>query len=111
MSWIRTAVSLIGFGFTIVPFFQRMEDLPGANPARHPFVAQYVGLALISCGILTLVISIWQYEWTVRYLQSGCFAAVAGLREGRMRTPTVSVAVLLILIGVFAFVAVPLRLL
>ena len=111
MSWIRTAVSLIGFGFTIVQFFQRMEDLPGANPARHPFAAQYVGLALISCGILALVISIWQYQWTVRYLQSGSFAAVAGLREGGMRTPTVSVAVLLILIGVFAFVAVLLRLL
>ena len=36
MSWIRTAVSLIGFGFTIVQFFERMQDIPGANPMRHP---------------------------------------------------------------------------
>ena len=32
MSWIRTAVSLIGFGFTIVEFFRRMEELPGTQP-------------------------------------------------------------------------------
>ena len=33
MSWIRTAVSLIGFGFTIVQFFERMQELPGV--IRH----------------------------------------------------------------------------
>ncbi len=36
MSWIRTAVSLIGFGFTNVQFFQRMQELPGVTPALHP---------------------------------------------------------------------------
>ena len=110
MSWIRTAVSLIGFGFTIVEFFRRIEELPGINPARHPAAPQCIGLALIACGILALVISIWQYQWTVRYLQSGSFAAIAGLREGGMQTPTIAVAVLLIVIGVFAFLAVLLRL-
>ena len=110
MSWIRTAVSLIGFGFTIVQFFRRMEELPGVDPARHPAAPQYIGLALISCGVLALVISIWQYQWTVRYLQSGSFAAIAGLKEGRLQTPTIAVAVILILIGVFAFLAVLLRL-
>ena len=46
----------------------------------------YLGLALISCGILALVISIWQYQWTARYLRSGSFARVAGLKEG-MQSP------------------------
>lgn len=110
MSWVRTAISLIGFGFTIVQFFQRMDELPGVTPARHPAAAQYIGLALIACGVLALVISIWQYQWTVSYLRSGSFAAIAGLRESGMQTPTIAVAVLLILIGVFAFLAVLLRL-
>jgi putative membrane protein len=62
MSWIRTAVSLIGFGFTIVQFFERMQELPGVNPALHPSAPRYLGLALISCGIMALVISVWQYH-------------------------------------------------
>jgi putative membrane protein len=103
-------VSLIGFGFTIVQFFQRMEDLPGVNPARHPAAPQYIGLALISRGVLALIISTWQYQWTVSYLHSGSFAAIAGLKEGGLQTPTIAVVVILILIGVFTFLAVLLRL-
>ena len=109
MSWIRTAVALIGFGFTIVQFFARMQDLPGVTAARHPAAPQFLGLALISCGILALLISIWQYHWTIRYLWSGSFAAIAGLREGGMQTPVVAIAVLLVFIGLFAFFAVLLR--
>src|SRR5579863_9595443 len=87
MSWIRTAVSLIGFGFTIVQFFVRMQDIPGGNPARHPAAPYYMGLALIFCGVLGLVISIWQYQWTIRYLWSGSFAPLAGMTEEVRNTP------------------------
>ncbi len=64
MAWLRTAVSLIGFGFAIVQFFEHMQRMPGVRPAEHPHAAQYMGLALISCGVLALVISVWQY-WPV----------------------------------------------
>ena len=43
MAWLRTAVSLIGFGFTIVQFLERMQELPGANPAVHPAAPRYLG--------------------------------------------------------------------
>jgi putative membrane protein len=105
MSWIRTAVSLIGFGFAIVQFFQRIEQMSGAQAAYFPNAPKYLGLALISCGVLALLISIWQYQWTTRYLRSGSFARVAGLKEG-MQSPVLAVAVLLTLIGLFAFGAV-----
>ena len=109
MSWIRTAVSLIGFGFTIVQFFQRMQELPGVNPALHPTAPRYLGLALIVCGIAALVISVWQYHWTIRYLWSGSFAQLAGMKNEGMQTPLYAVTFALILIGVFAFGAVLLR--
>jgi putative membrane protein len=32
MSWVRTATALIGFGFTIVQFFDRMQQMPGSLP-------------------------------------------------------------------------------
>jgi putative membrane protein len=109
MSWVRTAVSLIGFGFAIVQFFERMDQMPGVQRSLFPNAPMYLGLALISCGILALVISIWQYQWIARYLRSGSFARVAGLKEG-MQSPVLAVAVLLTLIGLFAFAAVLLHL-
>ena len=110
MSWVRTAVSLIGFGFAIVQFFERLQQMPGALPALHPEAPRYLGLALIACGILALVVSIWQYWWTINYLWGGSFAAIAGMtREGK-QSPLMAVAVLLICIGLFAFFAVLLRL-
>ena len=110
MSWIRTAVSLIGFGFTIVQFFERLADLPGVKPAVHPAAPRYLGLALIACGIVALVISVWQYHWTIRYLWSGSFAQLAGMKSEGMQTPLYAVTSALILIGMFAFGAVLLRL-
>ena len=92
MSWIRTATALIGFGFAIEQFFDRLGQMPGARPAVYPDAARDLGLALISCGVLSLLIS------------------VAGLtREGK-HTPVIAVAILLIGIGVFTFFAVLLRL-
>ena len=115
MSWLRTAVSLIGFGFAIVQFFERLQLMSGALPANLPTAPKYLGLALILCGVLALLISIWQYWWTVRYLRSGAFASIAGM-EGMpsstitLQSPVVAVAVLLVCIGLFAFFAVLLRL-
>jgi putative membrane protein len=109
MSWIRTAVSLIGFGFTIVQFFERMQDIPGTNGMHHPAAPYYLGLALIFCGVLGLIISIWQYQWTIRYLWSGSFAQLAGMTKEGRQTPVIAIAVLLVLIGLFAFFAVLLR--
>lgn len=109
MSWIRTAAALIGFGFAIVQFFERLQQMPGTQAALIPTAPKYLGLALISCGVVALVIAIRQYNWTVRYLRSGSFAKVAGLKEG-MQSPVIAVAVLLTLIGLFALSAVLLRL-
>ena len=110
MSWIRTAVALIGFGFAIVQFFERLQQMPGVRPAAYPNAPRDLGLALIACGVLALLIAVWQYLWGIRYLWSGTFAPIAGLtREGK-HTPVIVVALILIGIGVFAFFAVLLRL-
>jgi putative membrane protein len=110
MSWLRTAVALIGFGFAIVQYFNHLQEIPGVRPAYLPTAPEYLGLALIACGILALVVSIWQYWWTVRYLWGGSFAPLAGLTKEGMQSPVIAVAILLIGIGLFAFFAVLLRL-
>src|SRR5271170_3330562 len=110
MSWLRTATALIGFGFAIVQYFNHLQDIPRARPAYLPTAPEYLGLALISCGILALVVSLWQYWWTVRYLWGGSFAPLAGMTKERMHSPVVAIAILLICIGLFAFFAVLFRL-
>ena len=110
MSWQRTAVALIGFGFAIVQYFIHLQQLPGTQPAYLPTAPKYLGLALISCGILALVISLWQYRWTVRYLWGEPYTPIAGATKEGKQTPVVAVAVVLIGIGLFAFFAVLLRL-
>lgn len=110
MSWQRTATALIGFGFAIVQYLEHLQQLPGARSAYLPDAPQFLGLALISCGILSLVISLWQYWWTVRYLWGGSFAPIAGMTKEAKQSPVIAVAILLIGIGLFAFFAVLLRL-
>ncbi len=110
MSWMRTATALIGFGFAIVQYLDRLQQVPGASSAYLPKAPQYLGLALIAAGVLGLLLSIWQYRWILRYLESGSFAAIAGMKDEKMRSAASAIAVLLIGIGLFAFFAVLLRL-
>jgi len=110
MSWLRTAVALIGFGFAIVQYLEHLEETPGARAAYLPHAPRYLGLALIACGILALVIAIWQYFWTVRYMWGEPYTPLAGLTKEGKQSPVLAVAAVLILIGLFAFFAVLLRL-
>ena len=110
MSELRTAISLIGFGFALVQYLNHLQQIPGARSAYLPTAPEFLGLALISCGVLALVISIWQYWWTVRYMWGEPFAPLAGLTKEGMQSPVLAVAILLIFIGLFAFGAVLWRL-
>lgn len=114
MAWVRTSVALIGFGFTIVQFFQRLGDMEGVAPAARPQAPRHMGLALIGAGVLTLLISGWQYRRVVHYLWSSGFKPLAGIESENMapviaQTPLMAVVIAIILIGLFAFGSVLLR--
>jgi putative membrane protein len=110
LAWIHTAVTMIGFGFAIVQFFDHLHELPGVRTALLPNAPWLLGLALIFCGVLVLVTALWNYRWMRRYLKSGEFAPIAGLLDKRMHAPVYTVAIILTLIGIFAFFAVLLHL-
>jgi putative membrane protein len=110
MAWQRTAVALIGFGFAIVQYLSHLQQTPGTRPPYFTDAPRYLGLALISCGVLALIISLWQYWWAIRYLWGEPFTPIAGVTKEGMQTPVVAVAIILIGIGLFAFFAVLFRL-
>ena len=109
MSWIRTATALIGFGFTIVQFLEHLNHMEGVAPAHHPQAPRYLGLMLIGAGVVGTIIALWEYHKLVRYLWRGDFAPVAGIEDGPVHTMTPGVAIIILLIGLFAFFAVLLR--
>jgi putative membrane protein len=114
MSWIRTAVALIGFGFTIVQFFERLQDMENVTAALRPQAPRYLGLALIGSGVIVLLISLWQYARVVRYLWHEPFRELAGMFTRRMKpvaeqTPVFTVTIVLLAIGLFAFFSVLFR--
>ena len=78
MAWVRTGASLIGFGFTIVQFFDRMGELRDARRPRFPNTPRYLGLMLIFCGVAALIVSALQYRSEVKDLSRGDFALIAG---------------------------------
>jgi putative membrane protein len=111
MAWMRTSVALIGFGFTIVQFFQRLNSMEGVAEARRPQAPRTLGLALIGCGILALLISAQQYRRIVKYLWSDQFKVLAGLESKDMapiiaQSPAMAVVLAILFIGIFAFGAV-----
>lgn len=108
MSWVRTSVALIGFGFTIVQFFERLPALSG-RPAVLPDAPRYLGLALIAAGVLALLVSGAQYRRILAYLWSQEFAPIAGWEKGVVHTPLYLITIAIIFIGLFAFGAVLLR--
>lgn len=104
MASVRTAVSLIGFGFTVAQFFQRMRG----ESAEHFGVElpRNLGLVLILAGVLSLALATWQYRMAMGYLRSDEFGAIAGAELARKRslhTSTYLSALAVMLIGVAAF--------
>ena len=109
MSWLRTSVALIGFGFTIVQFLERLPKLRETG-AIFPEAPRYLGMALIGAGIIALLVSAHQYRQMLGYLWGRDFEPIAGtMKPTPIQTPLYLITIAMILIGLFAFGAVLLR--
>jgi putative membrane protein len=95
MAWIRTCLAMISFGFTI----GKLEDILASAKVNMGFgrTADISGVAyfLVSLGTLALILAAVQYRFEVAALTP----------YGFKRRPSLAlvIAVLLSLLGVFAF--------
>lgn len=98
MAWVRTAVSLIGFGFSIPKFFgfvaetEHLKGAPGISP-------RILGVLLIALGTLGLAGGVWQHIELISRV------APTGRRRDRLSVALVT-AVVLGLAGVLAIINV-----
>lgn len=98
MAWIRTSISLIGFGFTIYRFFQYLAESENLLLQSRPNAARNLGLALITLGTLALIVAAIQHR---------AFLNEMGVKKGKhLWSLSFIVAILMMLIGVLAFVGV-----
>jgi putative membrane protein len=109
LAWIRTSIALIGFGFTIVQFFQRLQGMVPETQRVRPTAPRDLGLALIAAGLGCLIVATAQYRWGLAYLWRPQFQDIAGIDARQRRTPALFAALVLMLIGIAALVSVFVR--
>ncbi len=97
MAWIRTSLSLIGFGFTANKVLGVLEAGKSASPLHSTLVFALSFIALGTFGLLGAVI---QYSRMLKQLQVRAFIYLVP------RSLTGTVAILLVVIGLFTFIAV-----
>lgn len=101
MAWIRTALSMIGFGFTIYKFLEALIS-EGAHITIKANSPRLLGLYLIGLGTLSMVLAILQYLNTLKIIKKHVDFTT-------FRYPIV-VAILICLLGIFLFVALSVKL-
>jgi len=101
MAWIRTAISLIGFGFAIAKSYEyiQMDEMEKAGRFIDQIHAPlWFGMSFIVLGMLCILGGVIQYVKVVKQLQSGQFT------YGEPRPLAKIVALILLIIGIFALI-------
>jgi inner membrane protein YidH len=99
MSWIRTATSLITFGFSIYKFFQL--DNPG-NPRANVWIGpRSFAMSLVIIGLGSLALATWEYRGNMRVLRAQYLKAPSSLSG--------FVAALISFLGIIALLAMLFR--
>ena len=100
MAWIRTALSLIGFGFGIGKLSDYLDAAGLHTRLDVPHSSMIFGASFIVLGILGLLAAIVQHARILKRLSQPEFAYNA------MRPIAMTVASLLMLIGLFGLIAI-----
>lgn len=75
LSWIRTGIGIMVFGFVIVKFSLFVNQLPASlfqesSIPKNGFTI-ILGISLVLIGALTIVLSYWKYRQMHKLLQEG----------------------------------------
>lgn len=73
LAWIRTGLSLMGFGFVVARFGLFLRELvaarSGTEVSHHPRLSLFVGVALVVLGVIVNGAAAVRHRGTVRRLQ------------------------------------------
>lgn len=103
MAWIRTCLSLIGFGFGIAKFRDILVDAGLRQSHESVHSTLIFGLSFITLGVLGLLAAVVQHWRILQHIKNENFQ-YAGFRPLVMIT-----AIGLLLIGIFGFISIVTR--
>ena len=95
MAWIRTALSMLSFGFTIYKILEAYQE---ATRELNPHLPRNAGLFLVGMGVGSLLLGIYEHRSTLRSLHH--------VDNFQLRRPAFIVASLLAMAGIGLFVAI-----
>ena len=99
LAWVRTATSLITFGFSVYKFFQIVRT--DGEQKAHLIGARQFGILLVSIGLASLALATVEYRQNIRRLGAEY--------QARPRSLAVIVAALISLLGVIAMILIVFR--
>lgn len=75
LSWIRTGIEIMVFGFVIVKFSLFANQLPAtffqdSNIPKNGFTI-LIGICMVFSGAFTILLAYWKYKQTYKLLQQG----------------------------------------
>jgi putative membrane protein len=99
MSWIRTALSMLSFGFTIYKFLESLAQQGHLARSESP---QRVGLGLCAMGAVAILLGTYGYWTTLRDLNR--------IDEFRLGRPVLVMALIMCAASIFMLVGIAGRL-
>lgn len=95
LAWLRTSISLIGFGFAIARFgiFVRQLEtsLRPTVPPAHPHInSENLGVGLVIFGIIVIGVALWSYNRAFWQIERGAY------RPNRLMIWITSIAVIIL---------------
>jgi putative membrane protein len=86
LAWVRTAVTVMAFGFVVAKFGIIVDELPGHRHGLGLHIAAAIGTALVITGAVFLVMSTLEFLAVRRAIDEGTvhfspalFVALSGL--------------------------------
>jgi len=98
MAWLRTALSMISFGFTI---YKVLEGLKGGDVGvvAQQYEPRTVGLFLVGLGTLAMVMGTVEYWFAIKGMQSVASVAI-------WKRPSFVMALIISFVGLGVFVSI-----
>jgi putative membrane protein len=74
LAWVRTGLSLMGFGFVVSRFGLFLRELAAVRPDLPPHqgtVSQWIGVSLVLLGVAALVFTAANHRGMLRQIEHG----------------------------------------
>jgi len=74
LAWVRTGLSMMGFGFVVARFGLFLREMAASHKEMAPTshgLSLWVGVALVALGVATLIASAFRHISILKRLRSG----------------------------------------